>query len=50
VKPTPDRRSKLAYHGRMIVLAAFGGVAIFVTLLVVFYVLLALGVMHGEFR
>lgn len=47
---TDDKRAALTYHARMFALAVCGGAAIFVTLIVLFYVLLALGVMHGEFR
>ena len=47
---TPELRSRLAHYARMFTLAVFGAVAIYMTLMIVFYVLLAMGVMHGEFR
>ena len=50
MKLTPEIRSRLAHHVRMFTLAVFGAFAIFMALMIVFYALLALGVMHGEFR
>jgi hypothetical protein len=50
MKLTPEIRSRLAHHARMFTLAVFGAFAVYMTLMVVFYALLALGVIHGEFR